>query len=145
MVLLYLFLEKLSMLIWILLLLAACSPNSSEDFQHEGEAQSRRLTQFLQKVENREQLLKAVPKLKLKFNKLVDLMIEARKFEQSHPDEISDPFSLDMETNQALIAELKRIYKMEGGRETIEKAQKEALLRLDLFENNLSRDKIRGG
>jgi len=104
-----------------------------EDFQHEGESICRDITKELKKIQTREELVKATPKLKLKFSKLVDLMIEARAFQQES-EEAFDPMVAASDASFLLLNELKRIYKLEAGRETIEKAQKEALLRLDAFE-----------
>ncbi|MBS0615863.1 MAG: hypothetical protein JSR58_04850 [Verrucomicrobia bacterium] len=117
-------------LFFLLLLCASCSPESSDDFRHEGEAIARALVDELQEVENRQDLLKASPKLKKLFEQLVDLMIAARNAQM-------EPQLDSTEMSQVLQAELKRIYRMEGGREVIEKAQKEALLRLDAFERSL--------
>jgi hypothetical protein len=124
----------------IFLLFTACSPNSMEDFQYEGEAICRDLTQELKKIQTREELAKAVPKLKGKFEALVDLMIEARQFQEIAEEEWTP---LATESNDALLVELKRIYKLEAGRETIEKAQSEALLRLDAFERSLQKNRGR--
>jgi len=117
----------------LLLLLVGCSPTSKEDFQYEGEAICRQLVEELKKVQSREELIKAAPKLKGRFNELVDLMIEARVYEQQHEEEF-DVIPQASETSQQLLTELKRVYQLEAGRETIEKAQKEALLKLDAYE-----------
>ena len=110
-----------------LLVISGCSPQSQDDFHHEGESICRALVEELQDVENRQDLLKIAPRIKQHFENLVDLMIAARKA-QVQPQVDST------EMSQVLQAELKRIYRIEGGREVIEKAQKESLLRLDAFE-----------
>lgn len=104
-----------------------------EDFQHEGESICRDIAKELKNIQTREELVKAAPKLKTQFNKLVDLMMEARAFQQES-EEVFDPMRAVSDAGDLLLVELKRIYKLEAGRETIEKAQKEALLRLDAFE-----------
>lgn len=123
-----------SVIFFALTFACCCSPNSLDDFQHEGEALSRALAEDLQEIHTKDELIKAVPVLKKKFNEFVDLMIAAKEYQQSHAEEeISEeelPFS------EALFLELKRIYAMEGGRETIEKAEREALIRLDAYEKN---------
>jgi len=116
----------------LLIFLQACAPSSSEDFYHEGEALVRELTLALVKIETREDLMAAAPKLKEYFGQLVSLMIEARKFEKEN-EEFFDLSHLDRSASDALLGEMRRIYKLEAGRETIEKAQKEALLKLDSF------------
>lgn len=118
----------------LLLLLIGCSPNSKEDFQHQGEAICRELVEKLKKIETREELVEAVPVLTRKFDELVELIIEARTFQQKKEEEF-DVMPEASENSLQLLNELKRIYKIEAGREMIEKAQKEALLKLDAYEN----------
>lgn len=127
--------------LFLLLLLAGCAPSSLEDYQREGEALSRKLTADLQKIYTREELAKAVPHLEKQFEKMIDLIIEARLFQIDHPEDASlyDGFESD-----ALRDQLQRIYTIEGGRETIEKAQHEALIRLDAFERNVARQQALG-
>jgi hypothetical protein len=126
--------------IWALLLLCSCSPNSSEEFQREGETHCSMLAADLQKIENREQLLLAEPVLKKHFERLIDLMIEAKQFQQKRFEDI--PTEIPCEENAAeasLENELRRIYAIEGGREIVERAQQEALVRLDAFERALEK------
>jgi hypothetical protein len=115
---------------WILfILLASCSNNSLEEYEREGQALSRKLVIQLQEIHTREELVKALPNLKDRFDALVSLMIEARRYRADHPDEgVEAPF--DPTTSDALMAEMKRIYRIEGGRDLIESAQKEAMIRL---------------
>jgi hypothetical protein len=110
---------------WILgflALLTACSPSSLSDVRLEGEAETKRLSEELKSIETIEDLTKASPKLKKRFNKIADLLIEARQF----PDVPSEP-SL---ASEELFAELARIYEIPGGREALEKTQAEAILKL---------------
>ena len=96
----------------------------------------------LQKIESREQLVKVVPRLKVHFEKLVDLMIEAKKFQETAEEEFAP---LPTQASEKLLLELKRIYQLEAGGELIEKAQNEALLRLDRFEKSLQKKKSKVG
>jgi hypothetical protein len=127
-------------LIWAFLLFFSCSPNSSEEFQREGETRCRLLVADLQKIENREQLLLAEPILKKHFEGLIDLMIEVREFQQKRLEDISNeiPFE-ESSTEVSLENELRRIYAIEGGREIIERTQQEALVRLDAYERTLAK------
>ena len=121
--------------IWVILLLCVgCSPQSQDDFIHAGESVCRALVEELQEIETRQDLLKRAPHLNQLFEELVDLMISARK---AQAEEAFDPRSEGSPIAEVLQAELKRIYQIEGGRELIEKAQKEPLLRLDAFERSL--------
>jgi hypothetical protein len=113
--------------------LSSCSPNGLSDFQCEGEERCRALTEELAQIQDRETLLRTAPSLKKKFNELVTLMIQAREFQEKHPDAES-AFSTASSASYKLQQELSRIYSIEGGREVIEGAQQEALVRLDAFE-----------
>jgi hypothetical protein len=121
-------------MIWLLfLLLAGCARQSTEDFQEEGESHVRRLTAILQDVHHRDELAARLPQLKKEFEELVDLMIAARHYQIEHPHADFE----DRAKDEEFLYELQRIYRLEGGREGIEKAQREALLRLHAFEENL--------
>jgi hypothetical protein len=124
------------------LLLLGCSPSSLEDFQGDSESICREIVNDLKTIYLREDLVKNVPRLRKKFIALVDVIIEARKFQESHPEEMTS-FSLysDEVQSEHLREELERIYHIEGGKELIEKAQKEALLRLDAFERQIKKQK----
>jgi hypothetical protein len=129
--------NSLKLRIWIFLLLCSCSPNSSEEFQQEGETRCRSLVNDLQKVENCEQLLLIEPKLKRHFEALIDLMIEAREFQQR---KLSNDVAFKQNTaDESLENELRRIYAIEGGREVVERTQQEALVRLDAYERTLAK------
>src|SRR5690242_20809585 len=88
--------------------LASCSPNALSDFQCEGEARCRAMIEELSVIQDREALLRAAPSLKKKFNELVTLMIQAREFQEKHPDAES-AFSAGSSTSQKLQKELSRI------------------------------------
>ncbi len=130
---------------WLILscflpLFCGCSPNSSEEFHREGKERCRALVEDLAKIENREQLLRAEPLLKRRFESLVGLMIEAREFQQKHLEELEGEVAIEEnEIDAKLETELRRIYAIEGGREVVERAQHEALVRLDAYERALTR------
>ena len=74
--------------------------------------------------ESKEDLQKALPQLKERFNQIAELLIEVRKM----PKEELEP-SL---ASEQLFAELARLYEMPGGREQIESAQKDAIQNLKM-------------
>lgn len=132
--------KPLGVLFVSFLFFASCSPSSSTDFHQEGEALCRLLISELQMIHTREDVMKAEEHLKKIFNSLVDLMIEARQFYQKFPEEALSEPTLDEEAwNQELHRELARVYAIEGGREGIEKAEREALIRLDGFKKMLAK------
>ena len=117
-----------------LFFLFGCQPTSLEDFQWEGSALLRNLLKDLSTIETREDLALQEPLLKKDFERIVDLIIQARTFQQKNPElEISFQ-SINPALNLSLKEELKRIYEMEGGRECIERSQREAMLKLDAKE-----------
>ena len=107
---------------WMWLFLASCGPASFEDLRWEGEAQTKNLRVELGKIGTKEELQKAVPRLRKRFNQIADLLIEAKKF--SHHS--ANP-SL---ASEELFVELARLYELPGGRELIEMAQSEAVQKL---------------
>lgn len=119
-----------------LLMLVGCNPSSYEDFQFEGDAHCRKMLTTLRGIQDRQQLLQALPILRQHFEDLADLIIAARKFQQSTL-EVKDFYPSFY--SMALKEELKRLYQMEGGRVLVEKAQKQAFLRLDVLERQLTK------
>lgn len=117
-----------------------CSPTTSDDFRHEGQALVRALITDLGSVRSRDDLIVMEPILKKRFELLALLMIEARQFQIDHPDAILTPIgSYDLELNDQLQEELARVYRIETGQSIIERAQREAMLRLDGFERNINK------
>ncbi len=121
--------------------LCSCSPSSMEDYQREGEALARVLISDLQKIQTQEQLIKEEPNLKKHFEAFVTLMIQAREYQQKHREDVVVEPSFEHGESEALKAELRRVYAIEGGRESVERTQQEALVRLDAYERNLIKQK----
>ncbi len=125
----------------VVLLFFGCNPSNLEDFQHEGASKLRLLLLSLQTIETREELSEKEPLLKKRFEDLANLIIEAREFQEKHPEEELFFLKGNEELNQALFSEYLRLYHLEGGKEIMERAQREALLRLDAFERILHKQK----
>ncbi|MES2122960.1 MAG: hypothetical protein V4492_09350 [Chlamydiota bacterium] len=125
----------------IFLLFSGCAPSTLSDFRHEGESRCREILIVLEQIEDREQLLRSEPALKKHFETLITLMIEARKYQESHPEDALTESEYSLVVESELQEELRRIYQIEGGREVVERTQHEALVRLDAFERELSRKK----
>ena len=107
---------------WILIFLVSCGPATVADLRCEGEAQTRKLAEELREIETKEELQRALPRLKKRFNKIAELLVEARKYST---EEVEPSYA-----SEQLFAELARLYEMSGGRELIETAQTEAVHRL---------------
>jgi hypothetical protein len=120
-----------------LVLLWGCSPQSLEDYYHEGQTVAKKITDDLRHIHSREDLEMAIPALKKRFDELVNLMIDAREYQEKHPEEFFEEEAFAFSIDDELLEELKRIYEIEKGKELIEKAEREALLRLDAYKRNL--------
>ena len=121
--------------LFFLTALGACGHRSLEGFQEEGEGIIRSLIQELQGVHNRQELLGSSVRLQQQFERLVCVMIAAQEFYKTHPE--SDKIGLlakSSDLSDQLRAELNRIYRLDGGRQIIEKCQEKAWFRLDAFE-----------
>ncbi len=124
---------KKKCLLGIMLFLSACQPSSLEDFQYEGSCQVRLLLEEMAQIETRQDLARMEPILKNRFEKIVFVMMQAKAFQQKHPD-CEPVFSAQSAlASERLLDEMQRIYALEGGRESIERAQREAMLKLDAY------------
>ena len=113
----------------------ACGSSSLEDFREEGNKVSSSLISELKNVHSRDDLILAGSRLKQHFNQLVEVMIAANEYKETHPQAEPAEFAdRDQELSSILKEELKKIYRLEGGRELIEKYQEEALNRLNAYE-----------
>lgn len=115
----------------------SCQPSSLEEFQFEGASRTRLLLKDLKKIDTREDLLVAEPRLKKHFEKIVEVMIQARLFQQKNAGLEIPVLEIGQTMSCSLLEEMKRIYAIEGGRECIERAQREAMLKLDAKEKVL--------
>ncbi len=125
----------------IFLVLSSCQASSLDDFRYEGASQVRLLIEDLKGVESREDLVDAAPLLKKRFEKIVDLMIQSRVYQQKNPGLEISFYSSNQALSDSLLEQMKRVYALEGGKECIEKAQREAMLRLDAKEKTLENSK----
>lgn len=123
----------------VLLVVGGCSPSSLQDFRQEGRRLNRELLAELQKLHTRQEVQQAAPILQQHYQEIVQLMIAARDFQQQHPDDpIPELDETDQQLSRQLMNELNRLYRIEGVREIIEKAQEPALSRLDAFERRIA-------
>lgn len=124
----------LKLWLFALLCLTGCSSNSLEQYQYDGEALCKALVKELREIRTREELARELPRVKKGFEAITALIIEAKEYQRKHPgEEGSDPADFEHPYAEELKEELTRLCMLEGGRELIERAQKEALIRLDGF------------
>ena len=118
------------------LICCSCGPNSLADYRAEGRAQCEALTYELATISDTKTLIEKASLLERHFEKLVDLMIAARTYQIDHPDDDGgDP--IDGGVQAALQEQLRRLYHLEGGREILERVEREPLIRLDAYERSL--------
>lgn len=118
------------------LFMISCTPSSFEKFQKEGQKLAMELAGDLQGIETRRQLIEKEGSIKKKIDQLVDLMIEARRWQRKQAKAATIPIG-DKQASDALKAEMERIYAIDGCQEIFEEWQREALNRLDAFETRL--------
>lgn len=107
----------------LILLLQGCTPNSIEDLRCEAQREVLHLAKDLQAIESKEELTGSIARLRRRYNRIADLVIESRKFAPLSPAEPTWE-------SEKLFIELSRLYEIPGAREIIESAQKEAMSRL---------------
>ncbi len=128
----------------IILLCAACGPQSLEDYRREGRQSVRSQAKELSRIQSRQDLITEGPKIKKKFNEMVDLIIAAREFYESRPSEEMVPLTEeDREASDQLQVEIERIGRIQGAESLLAKYREEALDRLHRFELQLQKRKLR--
>lgn len=129
------FIKRTQIFCLLLAVLTACGSSSLEDFREDGKKVSDSLIAEFKLVHSRDELLQAGPKLKQSFNQLVDIIIAANEYKDTHPFfEVAELDELERKRSLQLKSELARICQLEGGRELLEKCQEEALSRLNGYE-----------
>lgn len=105
-----------------------------EDYREEAAGINRSILSELKKVHRRQDLQYALPKLEKLYNNLTDVMIAAHNFREKNPKSETLPMNNENHAlSEAIRDEMNRIYKIEGGRDLLEKAQEQALFRLDAY------------
>lgn len=107
---------------WMWIFLASCGPATFDDLRVEADAEIRLLAKELRGIETKEDLQKAIPRLRKRYNRIADLLIEAKNYPPANDEGSS--------ASEELFVELARIYEMPGGREGIELAETQAVQRL---------------
>jgi len=108
---------------YLFFFLVSCSPLSLQDLRYEADSEMRKLVSELKSVETKEDLQKRSVRIKKRFNKIAELLVQTRNFEET-----SSEVSMVAET---LFVELARLYEIPGMRESIENLQAEAVHLLD--------------
>lgn len=118
-------------------LAVGCTPQSLDDFRNEGESVARFLVNDLQQIQSYDDLLAAAPRLKKRFSRLVDLMIQAKTYTLKNPFEGFETQAVEMQISERLLCEVERIYAIDNCRELMESLQRDSLHRLDDFHQSI--------
>lgn len=110
--------------------MCACGPRSIDDFREEGNGVARSLIQELKQIHNREELVAAVPQIKIYFNKMITLMIQAEEWQKEHQAEVPELTKENHLVCDELRAQLTRISQIDGAGDLLELCQTDALERL---------------
>lgn len=112
-----------SWILGLIFLAASCGgPTTLSEVRYEGEAQTKKLAIELQALETKEDVQRAVPILKKRFNKLAELVLVAKNLPK---EEMEPSFA-----SEQLFAELARLYEIPGCKELIESAQIDAVRKI---------------
>jgi hypothetical protein len=104
------------------------------DYKEEGEGVVRSLHQELREIHSREDLISSSGRLKRHFDRLAEVMIAAEEYKKSNPACDSDDCTVpNRELSDLLRGELNRLYRLQGGRQIIERCQEQALHRLAAY------------
>ena len=120
--------------IWIFLIfVVACSHKSPDYFLAQGRSINQELLEEMQQIDDLDGLIEALPRMQKLYGRLVDVIVEAKKWQIRHKTSWQ-PTSEDTALSQQLSRELERLYQMPTARAILEKAQETALIRLDSLE-----------
>ena len=119
----------------LFLLIVSCNSKSPEYFLAQGQQVKLELLSELESIDDIETLLQASPKLQRLFGQLVDVMIEAKKWQNSHKTAVWQMSDDESMTSQQIAQELARICQIPSAQVLIEKTQEVALLKLDSAVN----------
>ena len=124
-------------LFFLFLFLTSCSSDNYDTYQESAFDITHQLSLELKQIRTRDDLLTHQKRLQYLFDKLVDSIIALKQYNTKH--EGSTPLLDNSKENpysELLRLELNRVIYMEGGQEIIEKAQENALNKLDLYERD---------
>ena len=127
--------KKIPFLLLTAILLTSCQPNSEDDFKQETKSICNHISSKLSSVKNLDDLKKSKPSLKQSFDDLVELLIQAKRFEMENGWSRSSPLTSEQAKAQdQLISELNRVLQIDGAQDLIEDIQREPLEKLDSFD-----------
>lgn len=120
-----------------LVFLCSCRQKCQNDFQARAQVITMELIAELQQIDDLDMLIEASSRLSAQFDALVDVMIEARKW-QIKKNAVWTLSERDHQLSRQLAFELSRLLRNPLARHFLEKAQNPALERLDAFEKKVA-------
>lgn len=124
--------------------MTGCKPGSLDEFRRAGRQSARSLSKELSAVQSRQDLITAGPRIKKKFDEMVDLIIAAREFYERHPEKGMIPLDEDdREASDSLKKEIERVMRLQGGETLLAEYREEALDRLHRFELQVEKRKLK--
>lgn len=111
----------------LFLFLVACSPSTLSEWRVEGVSIVRDLVEELDSISTLKELEAKKISIKKKYNQLVNVMIEANKYEEEEGDLLPESFYSDALRDQYL-----RLYEIEGAKKLLFEIQKDSLHKLDM-------------
>jgi hypothetical protein len=119
-------------ILFALFFLVSCQ-SRPEYYKEKARGKMSELSCELNRVESLDDLLQRGDRLKVLFNEMVDVIIEAKLY-QKKSGRKWEFTAEELENARELQFELERLYKIPGASFLIEKYQQEAMIRLDAFQ-----------
>lgn len=113
-----------------LLFLASCGPSSIEDFKEEGQSKAHRVLGLLKTINTREQLMDAEVYLEAYYDEIAEILLAAEHFRKKYKLDSPEFSEKDHLLSENLRVEMMRIYRLDGGKEILEKCQQKAIAKL---------------
>jgi hypothetical protein len=102
----------------------SCAPSTIEDLRFEAQKEIKAFVLELRQMETKEELQKALPILRRRFNQIADILLQVKRVEKG------EKMITEHNLSEQIFFELARLYEIPGGKEIIESAQVEAIQRL---------------
>lgn len=121
----------LHVLLWLVFLafLTSCQSSNYEDFREKGRSKTRSLIAELKKNRTKDQLIEHEEDILRAFSEITSLMKAVQEFHESHPGLEPPPLTAeDRELSDQLRMELLRIYRLEGGKEIVDRCRENSLI-----------------
>lgn len=108
----------------MVVLITSCQSSSYEDFHENGRAKTRSLVAELRKIRTRDQLIENEAEIESALLDLALLLKRVENYQRLHPDAAPPALTAaDHELSDELRVEILRIFRLDGGREVINRCR----------------------